>query len=187
MHPSSLAHSPYYILHVFTTFTTWKKNRLLPSHFRSQRAQCSSSLAFPGMPHSRAALATQARRVPDLCGHPCEATCHAEACATISDHFQPPDPVGLRAAHCFRSQARRTRARPTRLDTDAPAITPALYITPRVPRRPARPLAWLHTPEILRTLDAFPSDQGRFLGYHHHARVSWTPWHSYRMGVCRSR
>ncbi len=25
------------------------------------------------------------------------------------------------------------------------------------------------------------------LGYHHCARVSWTPWHSYRMGVCRSQ
>src|SRR6266704_4808312 len=99
MHPSSLAHSPYYIFPVFTTFTTRTKNRLLPSHFRSQRAQCSSSLAFPSVPHSRAALATQARRVPDLGGHPCEATRRAEACATISDHFQSPVPVGVRAAH----------------------------------------------------------------------------------------
>src|SRR6266571_7859988 len=105
MHPSSLAHPPYYIFPVFTTFTT---NKLLPLCFRSQRAQCSSSLAFPSMPPSRAALVTQGRRVPDLGGHPCEATHHAEACTTISDHFQSPVPVGVHAAHCFHSQARRT-------------------------------------------------------------------------------
>jgi|SRR6266702_2090053 len=144
MHPSSLAHPPYYILYVFTTFT--KKNRLLPSRFRSQRVQCSSSLTFPSVPHSRAALATQARLVPDLGGHPCEVTCHVEACATVSDHFRPPDPTGLRVAHCFRSRARCTRARPMRLDTDVPAIAPALYTTPRAPWRPAKPLVLLHTP-----------------------------------------
>src|SRR6266702_230416 len=146
MHPSSLDHSPYYIFPVFTTFTTWKKNRLLPLRFRSQRAQCSSSLTFPNVPHSRAALATQARRVPDLGSHPCEATRRAEACVTVSDRFRPPDPAGLHVAHRFRSRARRTRAQPTRLDSDAPAIAPALYTTPRTPRRPARLLAPLHTP-----------------------------------------
>ena len=149
-------------MHVFTTFTTWKKNRLLPLHFRSQRAQCSSSLAFPSVPHSCAALATQVQRVPNLGGHPCEVTRRAEACATVSDCFRPPDPAGLRVAHRFRSRARRTRARPTRLDTDAPAIAPALYTTPRAPRRPARLLALLTPPQILCTLDAFPSDQGKF-------------------------
>src|SRR6266702_5517979 len=146
MHPSSLAHSLYYIFPVFTTFTKRKKNRLLPSRFRSQRAQCSSSLAFPSMPHSRAALATQARRVPDRGGHTCEVTRRAEACATVSDHFQPPTPAGLHVAHRFRPRACRTRARPTRLDSDAPAMAPALYTTPRALQMPARPLAPLHTP-----------------------------------------
>src|SRR6266702_5623673 len=146
MHPSSLAHSPYYIFPVFTTFTTRKKNRLLPLRFRSQRAQCSSSLAFPSMLHSRAALATQVRRVPDLAGHPCEVMRHAEACTTVSDRFRPPDPAGLHVAHRFHSRAHRTRAWPTKLDSDAPATVPAPYTTPRAPRRPARPLVPLHTP-----------------------------------------
>src|SRR6266702_4205484 len=100
MHPSSLAHPPYYIFPVFTTFTT---NRLLPSCFRSQRAQCSSSLAFPSMPHSCMALATQAQHVPDLGGHPCKVMRRMEACMTISDCFQPPDPAGLYVAHHFHS------------------------------------------------------------------------------------
>src|SRR6266702_7721985 len=146
MHPSSLAHSPYYIFPVFTTFTIWTKNRLLPLHFRSQRAQCSSSLTFLSVPHSHAALATQAQRVPDLSSHPCEVTRHAEACATISNRFQPPDPAGLCVAHRFHPRARRTQAQPTRLDSDAPAIVLALYTTPHAPRRPARLLALLHTP-----------------------------------------
>ncbi|SRR6266702_3608077 len=138
MHPSSLAHPPYYIFPVFTTFTT---NRLLPSCFRSQRAQCSSSLTFPSMPHSCVALATRARRFPDLGGHPCEVTHRAEACATISNHFRPPN-VGLCVAHHFCSRARRIHVWSTRLDTNAPA----LYTTPRAPQRPARLLVLLHTP-----------------------------------------
>src|SRR6266702_4671440 len=146
MHPSSLAPSPYYIFPVFTTFTTWKKNRLLPLRFRSQRAQCSSFLTFPNVPHSCAALATQARRVPDLGGHPYEVTHRAEVCTTISNHFQPPDPVGLHVAHCFCSRARRTHAQPMRLDSNVLAIALALYTIPRAPWRPARPLAPLHTP-----------------------------------------
>src|SRR6266702_7938696 len=72
-----------------------KKNRLLPSHFRSQRAQCSSSLAFQSMPHSRAALATQARHVSDRGSHPCEVMRHAEVCTTVSDCFRSPNPAGL--------------------------------------------------------------------------------------------
>src|SRR6266702_8782001 len=98
------------------------------------------------MLHSRAGLATQARRVPDLSGHPCEVTRRAEACATVSDRFRPPDPAGLRVAHCFRSRACRTRAQPTKLDSDTPATAPATYATPRTPQRPARPLVLLHTP-----------------------------------------
>jgi len=143
MHPSTLAHPPYYI---FLYLQQKKKNRLLPSRFKSQRAQCSSSLTFPSVPHSRTALATQARRVPDLGGHPCEVTRRAEACATSSDCFRPLDPAGLRVAHRFRSREHRIRAWPTRLDSDTPATAPALYTTPRAPRRPARPLAPLHTP-----------------------------------------
>ncbi|SRR6266702_1191703 len=143
MHPSSLAHPPYYIFPVFTTFTT---NRLLPLCFRSQRAQCSSSLTFPSVPHLCAALATRARHVSDLGSHPCKVTHRAEACATVSDHFRPPNPVGLRVAHHFCSQARPTHAWSTRLDTNTPAITLALYTTPHAPQRPARLLAPLHTP-----------------------------------------
>ncbi|SRR6266702_4882685 len=143
MHPSSLAHPPYYIFPVFTTFTT---NRLLPSRFRSQRAQCSSSLTFPRVTHSCAALATRARHIPDLGSHSCEVTCHAEACATVSDHFRPPNPAGLHVAHHFCSRACHTHVWSTRLDTNTPAIAPALYTMPRAPQRPTRLLAPLHTP-----------------------------------------
>ncbi len=147
MHPSSLAHPPYYI---FLYLQQGKRidfsPRLLPSHFRSQRAQCSSSLAFPSMPHSHVALATQVRRVPDLGGHPCKVTRRTEACTTVSNHFRPPNPAGLCVAHHFRPRACRTCAQPTRLDSDAPAIIPALYTTPHALRRPAKLLVPLHTP-----------------------------------------
>src|SRR6266702_2640857 len=147
MHPSFLSPLSLTIYSLYLQLLQkGQKNRLLPSCFRSQRAQCSSSLAFPSVPHSRAALATQARHVPDRGGHPCEVTRRAEACATISDRFRPPNPAGLRIAHRFRPRARRTLARPTRLDSDMPAIAPALYPTPCAPRRPARPLVPLHTP-----------------------------------------
>src|SRR6266702_979415 len=92
MHPSSLAHSPYYIFPVFYK-----------------------------------------RKIIDF--SPC-----------VSDCFRPPNPAGLHVAHHFHSRTCRTHARPTRLDTNAPAIAPALYTTPRTPRRPARLLAPLHTP-----------------------------------------
>ena len=143
MHPSFL--SP---LSLTMYLQLLQKNTLLPLHFRSQRAQCSSSLTFLSTPHSCAALATQERRGSDLGGHPCEVTCRMEACATVSNHFRPPNPPGLRVAHHFRfrSQTHRTRARPTRLDTNAWAIVLALYTTPRTLRRPARLFAPLHTP-----------------------------------------
>jgi len=142
MHPSTLAHPPYYI---FLYLQLNKKNRLLPSCSRSQRAQCSSSM-FPSQLHLHVALVTQAQHVPDRGGHPCEVTRRAEACATISNHLRPPDHVGLHVAHRFRSRARCTRTRPTKLDPDVPAIAPTLYTTSRAPRRPARPLVPLHTP-----------------------------------------
>ncbi len=93
---------------------------------------------FPSVLHSRAALATQVRHVPNISGHPCEVTRHAEACATASDHLQLPDPAGFRVAHHFRSQAHRTCAQPTKLNPDAPATAPALHTTPHTMRRPAR-------------------------------------------------
>ncbi|KAH9018842.1 hypothetical protein EDB85DRAFT_2279223 [Lactarius pseudohatsudake] len=46
------------------------------------RAQCSSPLAFLSVPHSRAALATQARRVPDPSGHSYEVSRRADAIST---------------------------------------------------------------------------------------------------------
>ncbi|KAI9454242.1 hypothetical protein BJY52DRAFT_1417955 [Lactarius psammicola] len=51
------------------------------------------------MLHLRAALATQVQRIPDRGGHSYNFTHHAEACVIASDHFRPPDPSGLRAAH----------------------------------------------------------------------------------------
>ncbi|KAH9015537.1 hypothetical protein EDB84DRAFT_1565684 [Lactarius hengduanensis] len=47
------------------------------------------------MPHSRAALATYARRVTDAGGHLYEVSRHTEACATDSDHLRPTDPVSV--------------------------------------------------------------------------------------------
>ncbi|SRR6266702_5277172 len=107
--PGLVTYTPLLYIPVFTT---WTKNTFLPSRFRSQRAQCSPPFASPSVPHSRAALAIQARRVPDRGGHPCEVTRRAEACVTVSDRLQPPDSVGLSVAHRFHFRTRRTRPRP---------------------------------------------------------------------------
>src|SRR6266702_3664909 len=44
------------------------------------------------MPHSRTALVTQVRYIPDCCSHLCEVTSHVEACATASVLLQPSEP-----------------------------------------------------------------------------------------------
>jgi hypothetical protein len=50
-------HSLIYISHVTTLFTLEKSSGLLPLHFQSLRAPCSSSLAFPTSLHPHMALA----------------------------------------------------------------------------------------------------------------------------------
>jgi len=72
------------------------KRHLPPNHPALIRllSPC-ASLVFPRVPHSRAALATRTRRVPNCGGHLYEVTCHAEACATASDPLQPPNSVAL--------------------------------------------------------------------------------------------
>ncbi|KAH9019355.1 hypothetical protein EDB85DRAFT_2153854 [Lactarius pseudohatsudake] len=50
-----------------------------------------SPLVFLSVPHSRAALATHARRVPDPGGHSYEVSRRADACATICDHLRSTD------------------------------------------------------------------------------------------------
>src|SRR6266702_5651365 len=87
-------------------------------------------LVFPRVPHLCAAFTTQTRRVPDPGGHPCEVTRRAEACAIVSDHFRPPNCIGLHAAHHFRSWACRTCTQPYPFELDTPAIVLALYTTP---------------------------------------------------------
>src|SRR6266702_1591806 len=57
-------------------------------------AQCSLPFAFHSVPHSRAAFATQVRRVSNISSHPCEVTRRAEACATASDHLRLPTQQG---------------------------------------------------------------------------------------------
>ncbi|KAH9031709.1 hypothetical protein EDB84DRAFT_1562207 [Lactarius hengduanensis] len=93
-------------------------------------------------PHSRAALATPARRVPDVSGHLYQVSRRAKACATVSDHLRPANSISP-------SRPRRTCARHYSFDSDAPATAADIYTTPRAPRRPARPLATLHTPKTL--------------------------------------
>src|SRR6266702_3511729 len=119
------------------------------SHLAFQTSESSVQLilVFPSVLHLCAALMTQMQCVPNPDGHPCEVTHRAEACATVSDHFRPPNCIGLHAAHHFRSWACHTCTRPWPFELDTPAIVLALYTTPRAPRRrPARPLVPLHTP-----------------------------------------
>ncbi|KAH9051388.1 hypothetical protein EDB83DRAFT_2676497 [Lactarius deliciosus] len=52
-----------------------------------------SSIAFPSTPHSRAALATRTQRIPNPGGHSYVVLRRAEACATVSDHLRPTDPI----------------------------------------------------------------------------------------------
>jgi hypothetical protein len=80
---------------------------LLPSRFQSLRAPCSSPLAFPTVPHARAALAKRTRRVPNPSGRPCKVLYSAEARADPS----VPASSELRVAHPSRSRQCRTRAR----------------------------------------------------------------------------
>src|SRR6266702_2898256 len=79
-----------------------------------------------------------------------------------SDPFQPPDPAGLCVAHHFCSRVHHTGARPTRLDTDVLALhRPCIqHLMPRGGLQDH--LCCFTPPQILCTLDAFPSDQGKF-------------------------
>ncbi|KAH9016543.1 hypothetical protein EDB84DRAFT_1443081 [Lactarius hengduanensis] len=88
------------------------------------RAQCSSPLAFLSVPHLRAALATQARRVPDPGGHSYEVSRRADACATICNHSQSTD---LAPSPNIAALARGS--------------SPSTPTRPRPPRTRIRPLA----------------------------------------------
>jgi hypothetical protein len=81
---------------------------LLPSHFRSLRALCSSPLAFLTVPHPCAALAKRTRRVPDPSGRSCKVLYSAEARMDLS----VPASLELRVAHPSCSRQCRTCARP---------------------------------------------------------------------------
>ncbi|KAH9046201.1 hypothetical protein EDB84DRAFT_1629048 [Lactarius hengduanensis] len=110
-------------------------------------------LAFPRFPsalHPHAALVPQARRVTDKEGHLWEVS---RSRGSIPAGTVPI--LDLAAPACGLSHSNL-------FDTDAAATATDPPTTPRTPRRPARSLAPLHTPAILRVLDAFPSDQGWF-------------------------
>ncbi|KAH9048850.1 hypothetical protein EDB84DRAFT_1556508 [Lactarius hengduanensis] len=112
------------------------------AHFLSAAFLRASPLSRTLAPHSRAALATPARRVPDFSGHLYQVSRRAEACATVSDHLRPANSISP-------SRPRRTRARHYSFDSDASATAADIYTILRAPRRPARPLATLHTPKTL--------------------------------------
>src|SRR6266702_1642053 len=133
------------------------------SHLAFQTSESSVQLilVFPSVLHLCAALTTQTRRVPDPGGHPCEVTRRAEACATVSDHFRPPNCIGLHAAHHFCSWAcRNARGLSHSNSTRRRSCWP--YIRHLAPRGGGLQdhLCRFTPPLILRTLDAFPSDQG---------------------------
>ncbi|KAH9177520.1 hypothetical protein EDB89DRAFT_2064500 [Lactarius sanguifluus] len=65
----------------------------LPRRVVIEWAQCSSPLAFSSVPHLRAALVTPAQHIPDPGDNLYEVSRRAEACATISDHLRPTNPV----------------------------------------------------------------------------------------------
>src|SRR6266702_471866 len=48
--------------------------------------------ALPTMPHSRTALVTQVRYIPDRRNHLCKVTSRVEACVTASVLLQPSEP-----------------------------------------------------------------------------------------------
>jgi hypothetical protein len=58
------------------------------------RTQCSSFLASPTVPHTRADLATQHRGVTDQSGPLCEVIRHAEACAAARAQIDHPASLG---------------------------------------------------------------------------------------------
>ncbi|KAH9028309.1 hypothetical protein EDB84DRAFT_1563144 [Lactarius hengduanensis] len=75
-------------------------------------------------PHSRAALATQARRVPNLSGHIYKVSRRAKACATVSDCSRPTD-----------------RTSSPNLAALARGSSPSTVTRPRPPQTRIRPLA----------------------------------------------
>ncbi|KAH9041042.1 hypothetical protein EDB85DRAFT_2140216 [Lactarius pseudohatsudake] len=82
------------------------------------RAQCSSPLAFLSVPHLRAALVTQARRVTDPGGHSYEVSRRADVCATVCDHSRSTDLVpspDIAALARGSSPSTPTRPRPPRI------------------------------------------------------------------------
>ncbi|KAH9009523.1 hypothetical protein EDB84DRAFT_1193414 [Lactarius hengduanensis] len=120
--------------------------------------QSTASLHPFGFRRSFLRTVTLTRRVPDPGGLLSKVSRRAELCATISDHPRPSDPQ----PPCSRSRPRRTCARPEYFDTGVSAIAIDSYATARAARRPAQPLAPLHTPKILCALRLFPRVWGQF-------------------------
>ncbi|KAH9168596.1 hypothetical protein EDB89DRAFT_1909177 [Lactarius sanguifluus] len=107
------------------------------------------------MPHSFAVQETSTRHVPDLGGHPCEVSRHANACTIICDHphswstMPVPDLPNLAAL----ARASVIAMCPKPFDTDGPTIITNTYATAHALRRRARHRAMLHTPQTLCTLE----------------------------------